>query len=106
MKKGDGRGGTKKGLAFQPPTIHHLTSIDEVEKHIAVMPNSTAMKFPLDGERENSGIVTVASLLNLSKDYEASFDSLGDVGGGKGIYKFQTTSLKAEGLHDHQTTSK
>jgi len=89
VKKGDGRGGTKKGLAFQPPTIHHLTSIDEVEKHIAVMPNSTAMKLTLDGERENSGIVTVASLLNLSKGYEASFDSLGMLAVGKGYTNFR-----------------
>ncbi len=80
---------TKKGLAFQPPTIHHLTSIDEVEKHIAVMPNSTAMKLTLDGERENSGIVTVASLLNLSKGYEASFDSLGMLAVRKGCTNFR-----------------
>ena len=100
-----GEEGTKKGCEFHLPTIHHRICIDEVENHIAVMANSTAMKFPLDGERENSDIVTVASLLNLSKGYEASLFA-GDVGGGKGMYKFQTTSLKAEGLHDHQTTSK
>jgi hypothetical protein len=89
VKKGDGRGGTKKWCAFQPPTIHHLTSIDEVEKDIAVIPNSTAMKLTLDGERENSGIVTVASLLNLSKGYEASFDSLGMLAVGKGCTNFR-----------------
>ena len=84
-----GEEGTKKGCEFHLPTIHHRISIDEVENHIAVMANSTAMKFPLDGERENSDIVTVASLLNLSKGYEASFDSLGMLAVGKGCTNFR-----------------
>jgi len=41
--KGDGRGGTKKGLAFHSPNIHHLACVGEVEKHIAVEKHNAVM---------------------------------------------------------------
>ncbi len=63
------------------------------------------MKFPLDVERGNSNMATSLHCSTCPQDYEASSDSLEMLGVEKLMYKFQTTKLKAEGLHDHQTTS-
>ncbi len=63
------------------------------------------MKFPLDEERGNSEMATSLHCSTCPQDYEASSDSLEMLGVEKLMYKFQTTKLKAEGLHDHQTTS-